>query len=41
MLIKFLTTSKTTVLECLYANTKTEDKTLLHLFFDNTEEASS
>lgn len=27
--------------QCLYADTKTEGKTVLHFFFDNTEEARS
>lgn len=44
MFIKYLTTAKTTVLEYTQsrsADTKNESKTLLHLFFDVTEEAKS
>lgn len=42
--IKYLTSSKTTVLvyfQYLYVDTKTEGKTLLYFFFDDTEEARS
>lgn len=44
MFIKYLTIAETTVLEyfqCLSADTKNESKTLLHLFFDDTEESKS